>query len=123
MKLDARRGEGWNKMNSEYVKNLICFDFDGVFHQGERELKEPLPGILDCLTSLVNDGYHIVILSARNPATINKWLTYYDFPIIPIYRNKPPAFCYVDDRAVNFNGNYSELISSIKKFNPWWNSA
>lgn len=108
------------KMSINYIDNLICIDFDGVFHRGERELKEPMPGILDCLMRLHNSGYHIAILSARNPKTIDRWLAYYDLPLIKIYQTKPAAHCYVDDRAIPFNGNYDDLIKSIKEFKPWW---
>jgi hypothetical protein len=107
-------------MPREYIDRLVCFDFDGVFHVGERELQEPLPGMLECLLRLHDMGYHIGILSARNPRTIDQWLCHYDFPIIKIYQIKPPALCYVDDRAITFNGNYNDLVTDITRFRPWW---
>lgn len=37
-----------------------------------------------------------------------------------VTNNKIPAFLYIDDRSINFNGNYEELICKINTFRPYW---
>lgn len=33
---------------------------------------------------------------------------------------KPQAFIYLDDRALNFNGNYSDALFNVETFDTYW---
>lgn len=36
---------------------------------------------------------------------------------------KIPAFLYIDDRAVCFNGNYKNTLEKVKNFNVYWKKS
>ena len=37
-----------------------------------------------------------------------------------ICTEKPPAIVYIDDRAICFDGNASNLLEQIQTFRPWY---
>ena len=37
-----------------------------------------------------------------------------------ITSNKELAWGYIDDRCINFDGNFDNLTNSIKSFKPWY---
>ena len=36
-----------------------------------------------------------------------------------VVAHKPPAICYIDDRAICFDGDALGLIGKIRAFKPW----
>ena len=34
-------------------------------------------------------------------------------------KDKPPAVAYVDDRGINFDGDWSKITTELKDFTPW----
>ena len=36
---------------------------------------------------------------------------------------KPPAIAYIDDRAITFDGDYTETIKELKNFKPYWQTG
>lgn len=109
----------------------LCFDFDGVIHsytsgwQGIDNIPDaPVEGISEAIQALKRD-YKITILSTRcsTPAGIavmKEWLRKYNIYYDEITKDKPPAVCYIDDRAVRFDGNVYHLIDEIVGFKPWY---
>lgn len=111
----------------------ICMDFDGVFHkykngwQGEEIIEKPVEGIQEFLKRLYEDGWIIVIFSTRATTSIGKnaiqrWLQDYELDkyISKVDCTKPPAWIYLDDRGVTFEGKFDdELYKKINKFVPW----
>jgi capsule biosynthesis phosphatase len=102
----------------------IIIDLDGTIchlkksDQTYADLK-PLPGAVEKLNALKNDGWYIVIQTARNMATqesnigkviknIGKitldWLEEFEVPYDEIYFGKPNGQVYLDDRAHRFEG-------------------
>lgn len=107
-------------------KKRIYMDFDGVLNtytgwQGENELFEPKNGVEIFLKEL-SEKFEIYIFTTRNLLLLTEWLIKYDLRqyISNITNIKNPAFAYIDDRAVNFDGNYSKLISKLETFSPYW---
>ena len=110
----------------------VCFDFDGVIHSyvsgylGDDVIPDPpVPGIKEAIDRLREAGYQVVVLSSRSATregreAMREWLEEYDITIDGIYSVKPPARCYVDDRAVCFDGDASKLFDIIDNFEPWW---
>lgn len=114
-------------------KKTIVFDFDGVIHRYSKGWQDgtiydiPTEGIKETIEELRKD-YKIVIVSTRS-ATENgrndivEWLKKYNMEVDGITAEKPPAIIYIDDRAVNFNGNCKTLMRDIKKFKCWTEKA
>ena len=110
----------------------VCFDFDGVIHSytsgflGDEIIPDPpVPGIREVIDRLRDAGYEVVVLSSRSAspegcAAMWKWFDKWGITIDDIYAVKPPARCYVDDRAVLFTGDTSALFDIIDNFEPWW---
>lgn len=97
-------------------KGTICIDFDGPIHrysrgwQGGTLYDEPTPGAIDALIRLNEQGYKIVILTARDRDTHLKVHQYvidaffnagWTVPFT-VTNTKPPAKLYIDDRGVRF---------------------
>ena len=116
------------------VKKTVVFDFDGVIHsytsgwKGETCIPDPpVPNIEKVLEQLQEEGYQIVIVSSRcatmrGRAAIEDWLDKYSLTmyIDKISKEKPPAICYIDDRAICFDGDTSTLVEKIHNFKPWY---
>lgn len=115
------------------MKKTVVFDFDGVIHsyssgwKGVTEIQDPpVPGIQDALKQLHDTGYEVVVVSTRcaypgGSDAISTWLMkngMFKF-VDKICAEKPPAICYVDDRAICFDGDCSSLFSKIENFKPW----
>jgi len=132
------------------MKPILCLDFDGVIHSYERGWQDGQ--IYGTLTSgfgpwLVKASQHfrIVIYSSRSDtmdgiAAMREWLeqqtlaradTDTDVPWwqlgsaiddITFAHQKPPAFLTIDDRAIQFKGDWTaaELHpEKLRQFKPW----
>ncbi|MDD3150471.1 MAG: hypothetical protein PHV68_06520, partial [Candidatus Gastranaerophilales bacterium] len=67
-------------------------------------------------------SYEIRIFTTRNSQDVQKWLVkhHFDRYIEDVTNKKEPAFAYIDDRGIRFNGNYDKLMSDVKNFKPYW---
>lgn len=108
----------------------IAFDFDGVIHRYSKGWEDgsiydrPVDGIINAINKLKEEGYEIIIYSTRakylkSRKEMKKWLDNYDIPYDEISKDKPIATMYVDDRAINFNGNCKKMIENIHTFRSW----
>lgn len=107
-------------------KKNICIDFDGVLNtytgwQGEDELFEPREGCHLFLQKL-SKSYDISVFTIRDAKSVQIWLQKYDLDkfILNVTNTKIPAEIFIDDRAINFDGNYESLLLKIKDFIPHW---
>lgn len=114
-------------------KKTIVFDFDGVIHsyisgwKGVDVIPDPpVYGMREALHQLCIKGYEIVIVSTRasspeGTAAMVDWLDKYDFNQCydRITAEKAPAICYIDDRAIRFDGNVKKMMSDIESLIPW----
>jgi adenylylsulfate kinase len=111
------------------MKN-VCIDFDGVladYHgwQGEDAVGEPIPGAIEFLEMLLQNGYRPVVWSTRPYHVINKWVRTYcpkllEELVIPLpHDSKPIAFMYIDDRAWAFRGLFPTLVQ-LSTFKTHW---
>lgn len=114
-------------------KRRIVFDFDGVIHRYSKGWHDgsiydgPVIGIKQVIDHLRNAGYEVVIMSTRSRTeegkkAIQAWLDKYIIYVDGIYADKPPAMCYVDDRAICFDGDCDHLLEQIKEFKTWQES-
>lgn len=88
-------------------KKTIVFDFDGVIHsytsgwQGISVIPDPVvPEIQAAINYLRMEGYEVIVVD-------------------DVVAHKPPAICYIDDRAICFDGDALGLIGKIRAFKPW----
>lgn len=114
-------------------KKTIAFDFDGVIHKYSKGWQdgsiydEPVKGIKEVIDQL-REEYRVVVYSTRCETNegifqITTWLKKYNITVDNVCSTKPPAIIYVDDRAINFNGNCEKLIKDIHNFKPWTEKA
>lgn len=109
----------------------VVFDFDGVIHSyssgwhGVKNIPDPVvPGIKEAIEEIRNKGYRVVIVSTRcnhseGMTAIRKYLKANKITVDEILSVKPPAICYIDDRAICFDGDTSTLVEKIENFKPW----
>ncbi|MDH5524854.1 MAG: hypothetical protein OEY01_12820 [Desulfobulbaceae bacterium] len=113
------------------MNKTICLDFDGVIHsyisgwQGETNIPDPpTSGCRETICTLRARGLKIVVHSTRcqtpdGRSAIKDYLARHDIEVDEICEHKPPAILYIDDRAIQFTGNWSETIASMDKFTHW----
>jgi len=111
------------------MKKKIFVDFDGVLNtyqgwNGEDELFQPREGSLGFLKTL-SENYDIYIFTTRDREKVYRWMIKHHFYqyIQDITNKKEPAYLYIDDRAITFNGDYNKIVKDIKKFKPHWKAT
>ena len=112
-------------------KPTVCFDFDGVIHMYTSpwtvatEIRdEPVPGIKEEIDRIRAAGYKVVTNSARcetpeGQAAVASWLKDHNIVVDAVTATKPAAIVYLDDRALRFTGDPSDLLEQIQAFKPW----
>lgn len=48
------------------------------------------------------------------------YLNKYDIRVDGVYKEKPPAIVYIDDRAICFDGDAKTLLDKIENFKTWY---
>jgi hypothetical protein len=125
-------------------KPILCVDFDGVIHsytsgwKGANIVSDPpVPGALRWLDKAA-EWFEVNIYSSRTRepggiAAMKQWLEHHahdefgnadsamrfvDTMYFPM--DKPPAFLTIDDRAICFEGHWSDLDpTELLDFKPW----
>ena len=112
-------------------KPTVVFDFDGVIHsyksgwQGAENVPDPVvPGIKEAIGQLRELGYKVVVVSTRcasaaGMGAVRKYLKDNDIEVDDVMAEKPPALCYVDDRAICFRGDAGTLVEQVRSFRSW----
>ena len=115
----------------------ICIDFDGVIAKydvwkGSGKFGEPIEGVQATMERLKEEGWTIIIHTTRGEtALIERYLEKHNIPYHHINYNpsnfflncsdqKPLADVYLDDRAIQFNGDWKEAYEQIAEFKPWY---
>ena len=113
------------------MKRTVVFDFDGVVHSyksgwcGLSAIPDPpVEGIKEVIDELRALGYEVCIVSTRCSTSLGRdairnWLITNGIEVDKIQADKPPAVCYVDDRALRFEGHTVGLVDAIKNFKSW----
>lgn len=114
------------------MKKTVVFDFDGVIHsyksgwQGVTCIPDPpTPGVDDAIQAVRNAGYEAVVVSIRCATpegleAVKVWLADHEIAVDNVLAEKPPAIVYIDDRAICFNGDCTNLLHQIQSFKPWY---
>lgn len=111
-RVQALEGDSPNKART------VGIDFDGTISQhtpGQYpEIGEPLPGAIEGLRTLVEQGYNVVVISSRalkpeGRTQIMDWLDAHGAPDVIVTGEKVPAEIYLDDRAQHFSDWATDL--------------
>ena len=113
-----------------YKPNIV-FDFDGVIHsyksgwKGAENIPDPVvPGIADAIRELREIGYRVVVVSTRcstpkGMGAVRYYLKKNEIIVDDVLMEKPPALCYIDDRAIRFDGHPEKLVEQVVNFRTW----
>ncbi|MBO6181910.1 hypothetical protein J6O86_09525 [bacterium] len=107
-------------------KKTILIDLDGVLNTYNGEYDENfIPPIKDGAKEFLlnlSANYKINIFTTRNLLLTSKWLNENDLNefIDDITNIKKPSYLIIDDRCINFDGNYDDLIDKISHFKVWY---
>lgn len=107
-------------------KKTILIDLDGVLNTYTGDFDEhfipPIKeGALEFIKKL-SVNYKIKIFTTRNNLLSAEWVInngLKDF-VNDVTNIKEPSYLIIDDRCVNFNGNYDELEKQINNFEVWY---
>lgn len=113
----------------------ICVDIDGTLvhyedWQGDRHFGQLVPGAVEAMQLLKEQGWYIIIYTTRgNKEAVKSFLTVHGICYDSINENpyqpenarggKPLADVYIDDRAITFDGNWITTIDKINSFETW----
>ena len=116
-------------------QKYVCIDLDGtIAHykawEGETVFGEPIEGVQSALAQLQKENWKIIIYTTRsNQTLIEGYLKQHSIPFDYINYNpdqpenaiggKPYAEAYIDDRAIQFNGNWPATVNELLYFAPW----
>lgn len=70
----------------------------------------------------MSNDYKIIIFTTRNSLIASKWIieNKLDKYVENVTNAKVPAYLIIDDRCINFNGNYNDLKEQIEKIEVWY---
>lgn len=120
----------------------IAIDFDGVLHGYSKGYQDgeiydpPVPGAAEAMKKMKEQGHYLYIFTTRTNKIFKKkgdgkdekyqenqikeWMAKYDIPYDKIWTfGKPMADLFIDDRAINFAGNWDDTIETVTNFKTW----
>lgn len=108
-------------------KRTILIDLDGVLNNytgGYQEdfIPEIREGAREFIKGLYEEGFDLKLFTTRPSNLAQKWL---EKNALSEYFSeatniKKTAWLILDDRCINFNGNYPQTAEKIKNFKPWY---
>ena len=108
------------------MQKTILLDLDGVLNKYDGNYdKEYIPPIKEGAYELIKElsqNYEIIIFTTRNSLMASKWIIEngLDKYVENVTNIKEPAYLIIDDRCINFKGDYKRLKKEIEKFNVWY---
>ena len=112
-------------MSNKYRKTILI-DLDGVLNEYTGGFdKDYIPPIKDGAKEFLenlSENFDIKIFTTRNKILATKWLinNSIDQFVADITNVKDLAWLYIDDRCINFDGNFENLSNNINNFRPWY---
>jgi len=82
------------------------------------ELLEPIDGAVESMKKLHKDGWKLIIYTARpwhDYEKIENWLLKYNIPHRRIVCGKLFVRYMIDDRNIEFRGDWEEVLNKIKE--------
>ncbi len=113
-------------MKKKKLKTILI-DLDGVLNNYNGKFDEDvIPEIRKGADNFIKElykNYIIKIFTTRNKILTVKWLikNNLDKYIKDVTNIKEPAWLHIDDRCLNFRGNYNEITEQVANFSTWYN--
>lgn len=106
-------------------RNIVSIDFDGVISvyngwEGKNHLGKPIDGAKEFIEKLLKAGFTPVVWTTRDQDQIGNWLKTNKFPPIEVTNLKYPSTIYIDDRCIQFKGDYKDLMNDLKTYDVYW---
>lgn len=107
-------------------KKTILIDLDGVLNTYNGTFDENfIPPIKDGAYEFLknlSDKYKIKIFTTRNRLLAAEWVINNGLKefVDDITNEKEPSYLLIDDRCINFNGDFNDLQYQIEKFKVWY---
>ena len=106
-------------------KKTLMIDLDGVLNNymkyDENNIPEIRQGAKDFIMKLFKN-YELILFTTRNVKQAVEWLQLNKIDIY--FKNvtniKIPAYIYIDDRSIKFDGDYDRTLNEIEKFKVYW---
>lgn len=116
---------------------VVCVDFDGTIRpwSGLFEFPEPFAGIVEWIAKIRGSGYKVILFTSRlsafwheaegrvvaqgildQLAYLREYCERYGIEVDGATAEKIPAVAYLDDKAIRFNGEWSETIGLFEKY-------
>ena len=113
----------------------VCIDLDGTLCDtkaaGQNYLDvRPKEGAVEAISNMRARGDYIIIHTARNMETennnlgriiaiqgpvIEKWCSKHGISYDELWFGKPLADCYIDDKAIRYDNNWSEVNEILSR--------
>ena len=112
-------------MNNTFKKTILI-DLDGVLNTYRGKFDEAnIPPIKEGAYEFIkklSERYQIKIFTSRNLFLVSKWIIQNNMEeyIFDVTNRKEPCYLIVDDRCINFDGNYQKTINHIEQFTTWY---
>ncbi len=115
----------------------IAVDFDGVIHNysqgwnGGDIYDPPVDGVKEAMERLKAQGHTLYIFTTRTNKIFRKddkdqkkaiedWMQQHEIPYDKIWTyGKPMCDVFIDDRAIQFRGNWEETLKEVEVFKVW----
>lgn len=108
------------------MKKTILIDLDGVLNTYNGKYDETyIPtiktGAYEFIKNLAND-FNIKIFTSRNLLLTSQWLIENNLAefVTDVTNHKEPSFLIIDDRCLNFQGDYEHMTEQIYNFKVWY---
>ena len=78
----------------------------------------PLPGAVEAINKLYNEGYEIYFHTARHFMWFKlteDQLKKYGFKYTGLVMNKPSGDLYIDDKSLHFDGDWQDTLKKIEE--------
>ena len=113
----------WSK-GETMPKKTIAIDLDGVLNNYTKyanDIPEMRKGAKEFIIKLSKE-YNLILFTNRSCKLATEWLIknklndYFK----DVTNVKPIATLYIDDRAINFKGDYDKTLNKIEGFRVYW---
>ena len=107
-------------------KKIILIDLDGVLNTYTGNYNENyIPPISNGAYKFIKEiskNYEVKLFTTRDSTLASKWLkeNQLDTFIKKTTNIKEPSYLIIDDRCINFEGDYNKLKEKINNFKPWY---
>ena len=115
-------------MENKRQKRTILIDLDGVLNTYTGEFDpEYIPPMKEGAKEFLENlslNYDLKLFTTRPTPLAKIWLKNNDLTnhFSEITNIKKPAILQIDDRCINFKGDYTQTLTEIQNFKPWYKS-